>query len=455
MDFSRTRTHGGMQGGKKHEVVPSFSSSQELSQEQSMDVDAQKGWEGQGTVSNPFEMSSEADQIQYVSPEDGYAHSESMTPQTTPSFSVSDGDPTPSLMPLGPPARRRPSRGTSPSSSMSPSRHVDVIEDVKSARRSTIIKQKSKKKSSMACTRCRQLKKKCHVVPGTRCERCMAQDLVCEYKDGTSNPTTPRGPPTAGSAPGLEVEVAQAWSVPSPPSTPPSPTLAILPDMPWAFELSDDEALLYAPRMIHPANHALFKKPPSPEVAPSRAPHSFSQFAYLPSPLIPYAKSLYSGAHHVPDQPYPIDTSGPSDQLLGQYPHDSYQLDSEVINANIHAHEPISSETWLDPNMAFANASSIPPKGISNLEMQLSLLDEIDWDFEDDSIPEVCPEPRILHIDLYPNEDCEDLIPELSPGPKSLALDLHSVGDGGSHIPAMIPDIEEMSVDLVDDPAHI
>lgn len=52
-----------MQGGKKHEVVPSFSSSQELSQEQSMDVDAQKGWEGQGTVSNPFEMSSEVSSL--------------------------------------------------------------------------------------------------------------------------------------------------------------------------------------------------------------------------------------------------------------------------------------------------------------------------------------------------------------------------------------------------------
>ncbi|KZP33185.1 hypothetical protein FIBSPDRAFT_374135 [Athelia psychrophila] len=308
-------------------------------------------------------------------PQYGNAHSEPATPQRQESLEAtsalgSPGGPTPSLMPPSQPGRRRPSIGTSPSFSMSPSRRIDVIEDVKNARRTTIIKQKSKKKSSMACTRCRQLKKKCHVVPGTRCERCTAQDLVCEYKDVASDPTAPRGP-TAGSAPGLEVEVAQASSVPLPPSPPPSPTLVIAPGMPWAGELSPEEALQHAPHMSHPANHALFEKPPSPEVA--LAPHPFSQFSPLPSLMSnqPYTNALFPSAHHVqPEQPYPIDTG-----LLGQYSHDNFQSGYEVINTNMHtehAHEALSPETWLDPNRAFANTPSISPL-VDNFAAQASL----------------------------------------------------------------------------------
>ncbi|KAF7974395.1 hypothetical protein HWV62_12234 [Athelia sp. TMB] len=61
-----------------------------------------------------------------------------------------------------------------------------------------------------------------------------------------------------------------------------------------------------------------------------------------------------------------------------------------------------------------------------------SLLDDIDWNFDDDSIPERRPEPHIVQIELFPVEDFEDQIPESTPNLQSVSLGLISPNDESS-----------------------
>ncbi|KAF7968316.1 hypothetical protein HWV62_31019 [Athelia sp. TMB] len=255
-------------------------------------------------------------------------------------------------------SRRRLSVGSS-TSPRAPARRMLNLEDARIAGRTALIKQKSKKKSSMACTRCRALKKKCHVIPGTRCERCQAQDLVCEYKDVASDPTAPRG---ANGSNIEEVDAVQASSVPLPLSPPPSPTLVYADGMPFAVEGPPDEAVLnHAPHMKHPASHPLFEQAPSPGV--SHTPQSFPHYTPVASPTNdqPYQAAIFPSQHGQAEQPYMISTDVPPEQL---YSSGNYHLDTGIANERLYTEQMVDSMPsgpWIHPNMGLPSPSAISP----------------------------------------------------------------------------------------------
>lgn len=157
------------------------------------------------------------------------------------------------------------------------------------------------RRASIACQRCRHLKKSCKQTGRERCERCVQTDQVCVYMDVAHDPTAPR---QLGSPP----PIAPPDSPTLAPSDPPSPTFEIYQNVTSSDQPDGIESAPHLTRVRNDLNNPILRNRSItnantqgmglPMFAPSQSDEQSPNFFPPDAFSRPHFDTIYPYVHH-------------------------------------------------------------------------------------------------------------------------------------------------------------